>query len=65
VINGVPSPGAPSLEKLQDLIDAALEKAGNRRQEAGDWKPEQMSKREAQLGIFNCLDAGMTERRYE
>lgn len=39
VINGVPSPGAPSLEKLQDLIDAALEKAGNRRQEAGDWKP--------------------------
>lgn len=39
VVNGVPSSGALSLDKFKDLIDAALEKADNRSQVAGDWRP--------------------------
>ncbi|MCK8603765.1 thioredoxin domain-containing protein [Desulfoferrobacter suflitae] len=40
VINGVPSSGALSLENFQDLIDAALKKAGDHNRKDRDWKRE-------------------------
>ena len=39
VIDGVPNPGALSLEKFQELLDDALRKAASRKQETREWKP--------------------------
>lgn len=39
VIDGVPNPGALSLEKFQELLDDALRKAASRKREAKEWKP--------------------------
>jgi protein-disulfide isomerase len=40
VVNGVPSSGALSLENFQELIEAALKKAGDQNREDRDWKRE-------------------------
>jgi len=39
VIDGVPTPGAISLQKFQQLLDDALRKAASRKQETTEWKP--------------------------